>query len=679
MNKIFNKFNIAIGKNRKYSWQELLTIVFIFFISFYVNRSIIDFRIDQIMILKLFIIITVSLSIVELLARGRFDWHKSRVNIPILLFILVMSTSLLRSDFFRISLNDYVTLLFYFILYFFIRNNITDKIELKSFIKIFCLTSFIVSLYTLLQYYGCDPYLKGLPYLSSTIGQKNWISNYLAMIFPMIFSYFLLEKTKNKKLVYFIFLSTVYATLMICQSRGIWISISLAAILAIYCIFKFKLFEVFRKNKKWLTLLLITFLIITIIYSTDNPLNKSAITVPQRALSTLDEQDPSINTRLLIWRTTFKMIKGRPIFGSGIGTFRMNYLDYQAQLLKENPNYIKYYTKAGEAHNEYLQMWAELGLIGLGLFLLIFYFIYRSVFKFFKRKEDTQDKLIVLSLITGITCFMIHSLFCFPLHVPVLGSIFFIIVGLTIKYVEDYNASENYVPDEMIKKINLSINPRIKIISFIMLFIIMLLLIDGLVIKPYVAEIYYSKGIINNEKGNYIDAASNFDYAAQLAAYNGRILHASGTSYFNLMMYDKGENILQRTKKYIVDVNTYDNLGLLYSRLKEYQKAEEEFKQAIYLNPVFDKAYYDLGYLYFIEEKYDDTIEQWNKVLEIEPDFPNKYIVLNNLGIVYQKKQMPDRALEYFIQALQLVPEGDPIEKEIEEEINKIYKSKLEK
>src|SRR4030066_788014 len=210
MNKILNKFNIIIEKNRKYSWQELLTIVFIFFISFYVNKSIIDFRIDQTMILKLFIIIAVSLSMVELLVRGRIDWHKNRINIPILLFILVMTISLIKSDFFRISLNDYITFLFYFILYFFIRNNITDKIELKSFINIFCLTSFIVSLYTLMQYYGYDPYLKGFSYLSSTIGQKNWISNYLAMIFPIIFSYFLLEELKKNKITYYFLLSIIY-------------------------------------------------------------------------------------------------------------------------------------------------------------------------------------------------------------------------------------------------------------------------------------------------------------------------------------------------------------------------------------------------------------------------------------------------------------------------------------
>lgn len=679
MNEYFNKLDIFKRKNIRLSWQGVLAIFFILFISLYVNKNVIDFRIDQIMILKLFIITAITLSMVELLARGRINWHKRRINIPILLFILVMTLSLINSDYFRISLNDYITFLFYFILYFFVRNNLTDKIELKSFVKIFFLTSFLVSLYTLIQYYGYDPYLKGLPYLSSTIGQKNWISNYLAMIFPIIFSYFLLEKTKRIKIAYFMVLSIVYATLMICQSRGIWISISLTVIFAIYIIVKFKLFEIFHKNKKWLTLLLITFLVITIIYSTDNPLNKSAITVTERAISTFDEQDPSINTRLLMWRTTFEMIKDKPLLGSGIGTFKMNYLEYQAQLLKENPNYIKYYTKAGEAHNEYLQMWAELGIIGLGLFLWIFYFIFHTVFNFYKRSKNGEDRLIILGLIAGITCFMIHSLFTFALHVPVLGAIFFIIVGLTIKYAEDYNASENYVPDKMIKKMNLSINPRTKIIFFLMLSIAMILLIDWLVIKPYIAEIYYFKGIVNNEKGSYIGAASDFEYAAQLDPYNGRILHASGTSYFNLMIYDKAEEILQRTKKYIIDVNTYDNLGLLYSRLKKYSKAQEEFKQAIYLNPKFGKAFYNLGYLYFIQEKYDDTIEQWEKILKIEPDFPNKYIVLNNLGMVYNKKEIHDKALEYFLQALQLAPEGSPVIEEIENEIYNIYRSNLDK
>jgi len=40
---------------------------------------------------------------------------------------------------------------------------------------------------------------------------------------------------------------------------------------------------------------------------------------------------------------------------------------------------------------------------------------------------------------------------------------------------------------------------------------------------------------------------------------------------------------------------------------------------------------------------------------------------------------MPDKSLKYFVQVLQLAPEDDPIEEEIEREIYNIYKSNLEK
>ena len=39
---------------------------------------------------------------------------------------------------------------------------------------------------------------------------------------------------------------------------------------------------------------------------------------------------------------------------------------------------------------------------------------------------------------------------------------------------------------------------------------------------------------------------------------------------------------------------------------------------------------------------------------------------------------MPNKDLEYFVQALQLAPDGSPITEDIEEEIHNIYKSNLE-
>jgi len=653
--------------------------ILILFIILFVNKQVYTFRVNQEMILKLFIIIILTLLIIKYLETKEISWYRNRLNLPISLFVLMMSISLLRVKVLSVGLRDYEIFISYFLLYFLIINNVDKKEQFDSFIKLFYLTSFLVSLYTLMQYYGFDPYLKDFHSLTSTIGQKNWISNYIGMFFPVTLIYFLLEDIKKNKIVYYILLSILYATMMICQSRGIWISITFTILIGIFLIYRFKLFALFNKeNQKWLVVLIITFMIITIIYSTDNPLNKSAITVSQRAVSTFNEQDPSINTRLLMWKTTFEMIKDKPLLGSGIGTFKINYLDYQAEFLKNNSYYIIYSGKAGEAHNEYLQMWAELGIISLGILLSIIFVFYNLVWKFLKEEKDIKKKLISWGLILGITCFLFHGLFDFPLHVPVLGSAFFILLGLTVGYIGGFDLNKINKKNVIWEKIN-QINQRwLKIISIILIFVCMVFVIDFLVIRPYIAEIYYFKGVRYNVDKNYDKALHNFEYAAQLDSYNGRILHALGTTYYNLNIQDEAQKVLQRTKYYFNDRNTYRNLGLSYMQSGNYKEAEKELKRSIYLDPKFIDAYADLAYLYAIQKDYDNAIIEWNKILEIEPNFSEKYNVLYYLGLTYQKKGMPDKALEYFVQALQLVPEGDPIEEEIEEEINKIYKSNLE-
>jgi len=543
MNKYFTKNNNIL--------QKIIIVVLklsLITIPIFVNKYVYNFRVNQEMSFKLFAIILFSLWLLKILHNEEFSFKKTNLNLPIFLFILLMSFSLLRSQSFMVSLNDYIIFLSYILIFFLLTNNLNKKKDFNSFIHLFFIISSIVSIYTLIQYYGIDLYLKDLHSLTSTIGQKNWISNYLAMIFPATFSYFLLEQTKKNKMLYFFLLSILYVTLMICQSRGIWISISLTIIIAIYIIFKFKFYEIFKRNKKWLFYLLVTFLLITIIYSTDNPLNKSAITVPQRAISTFDEKDPSINTRLLMWKTTFEMIKDRPIL-----TFKMNYLIYQAEFLKDNPYYVKYSVKAGEAHNEYLQMWAELGIIGLGIFIGFILMFYSLIIDYLKKNESDKDKIIVFGLVLGITCFLIHCLFTFPLHVPALGVTFFALLGLTVVYTRKTNLPKTD-SDNRPKEFKLK-NKGIKIVLTIIVLVFMIWIINLIAAKPYIAEIYYFKGMRHNVDGNYKEALPCFEQAVSLDPYNGRILHALGATYYNLGILNKAEEVLQRTTRYRIDAN----------------------------------------------------------------------------------------------------------------------------
>jgi len=623
------------------------------------------------------VIIALSLWVLKYFKEEKTLWVKGPLNLPIFLFILIMSISLFESKFLIVSLRDYIIFLSYFLIFFLVINNIENEQEFYSFIKLFFIISFIISIYTIIQYYGLDPYLRELGALTSTIGQKNWISNYLTLIFPIAFAFFLLEKIKKNKIFFFLLLSIIYTTLIICQSRGIWISILLTIPIGIFFVYKSKLFNIFQENKKWLILLLITFIVITIAYSVDSPLNRDLLTAPQRALSTFDERDPSINMRLLNWKNTYQMIKDKPLLGSGIGTYKMNYLDYQAEFLKNNPAYMEYWVFPREAHNEYLQIGAELGLLGLGIFLTIICIFYSVIIKFLKEEQNNKNRLVCWSLMMGISCFLIYSLFTFPLHVPALGSTFFIVVGLTAVYIKDFNLPK-YKEEKTTKK-SKNKNPGLKIIYSILVIIIMVIAIDSLAIKPYLSSIYSYKGKQNLVEGNYQDALSNFEYGERLDPYNGNILINLGATYYNLGLYNKVEGIFSRAENYIKDKNIYLNLGLYYMNTESYKEAEEEFKYAIYLDPKFTKVYYSLGYLYFIQKDYDSAVKQWNKVLEIEPNFSEKYNVLYFIGLTYQKKEMPDKALEYFAQALQLAPEGSPVIEEIKKEIDNIYISKLEK
>ena len=514
----------------------------ILFTPLVANKYVDRYLINQETWLKLFIVLGGGIYLISFLREENITFKRNKISLPLVLLFLIVIFSFIKNGFSMSILHDGIIFLAYFILYFLILKNIKNQYQFKSFIQLFFLTSFIIALYTILHYYDFISYLQEYGKVASLIGQKNWISNYIALIFPLMFSFYLLEKVKKKKMIHFISLSFLYTALIICQSRGIWISLSLSLLFGVFLIFKFNSFHLFKENKKWLILLLISFIIITLIYSIDNPLNISPLTVTQRVLSTFEEKDPSINTRILMWRVTGQMIKDKPLLGGGIGSFKINYLDYQAGFLKEHPEYNQYWTNAKEAHNEYLQIGAEIGLFGLGIILLLILKLYSLFINFLKKETDSKRKLIFWGLLIGMTSFLIHNLFTFPLHVPALGSAFFVILGLSAAYIRNYDLSEerdqekdkNDLMNGEKKRVNRS---RLPLLYTILVLLIVLVLINDIVVRPYLAEVYAYQGEKYFEDDNNIESALKYTSAHKLDPFNGRTLFNLGVNYYICLLY----------------------------------------------------------------------------------------------------------------------------------------------
>jgi tetratricopeptide (TPR) repeat protein len=102
----------------------------------------------------------------------------------------------------------------------------------------------------------------------------------------------------------------------------------------------------------------------------------------------------------------------------------------------------------------------------------------------------------------------------------------------------------------------------------------------------------------------------------------------------------------------------YYELGSLYLDKKLFVQSLNLFQKALKaqkdLEPENQALIYNaMGYAYFAQEQYDLAIRQYKEALKLYPEYVT---ALNNLGNVYDRKQMTAKALETYEQALQYDP-----------------------
>ncbi|MFH0940854.1 MAG: O-antigen ligase family protein [Candidatus Omnitrophota bacterium] len=314
------------------------------------------------------------------------------------LFLLAVLISLSFSQDLEKSLSEFYKYATYFLAFFAVSS--FDAQERKCLLKILILSCALVSFYALhwligglfstLDYLHNCGITEGfaVEYLSRgrafvPFPTPSALAGYLILLAPLSAT-LILETGKNtlKNSVSLLAVALTYIALLATQSIGAFLSLTLSVVIFLYA----------RKKRppKRIILLILCGLILSglILFFLRN-----------NSLYIFNTPIFSLSNRLSYWREAINVISQHPLAGVGLGNYP--------------------FFKSISPHNSYLQIWAEMGILGLISFAGL-------SFKTLTTHEGTQNNALWI----GSLAFLIHNLADFTFFQPQISLLWWVVAAL---------------------------------------------------------------------------------------------------------------------------------------------------------------------------------------------------------------------------------------------------------
>ena len=366
---------------------------------------------------KAIIEISATFIILAWIVKKIFNWRpvSSYLNVPIVAYIIATLLSVVFSSNFTLSLKNFGSKTMEYIFLFLIVSEFAcNKRRLKNIVIVMLASAAMIGIDCIFQYFFGFDFLRSRVLeagrITGSFQMPGDLAGYLTPVLCLPLALCFLELKKWIK--YFlriesiVLLSLVFVSLV----RGAWIGF-----IAAVC------FLGMLENRK---ILYVTVAFLLIFAMVMPHLIEAPGNILERIKSIFVLSDPSSLDRKTIWQVAVRMIKEKPLFGQGLSTFMGNFARFGKDY---------YYLKHGiipYAHNCYLQIAAETGIVGLASFLVLLGTFFVHTIKSLAKIKDRFYHAVLTGVSAGIIVTLVHSAVDTNLYSLQLSVLFWVMLGL---------------------------------------------------------------------------------------------------------------------------------------------------------------------------------------------------------------------------------------------------------
>jgi len=519
----------------------------------------------------------------------------SRLHLPLLVWCLLVLIHYVAAQDKMVAEQEFERMLLGLGIYFVMVSTPWGIKQRRIILGVWVLSASIISLYALGQYWGCSFGRVQIPRMSrpfGTFGNPLFLAAYLVTTVPVAWSLALTAMPTRRFLWWLcslVMIIALYAT----KARGGWVGFSIALILFIAVYLRRK-----GATRKTITLALAAVAIIAAVFVWST-----------RSVWLRQTQ------RLLIWRDTAVMGLKNP-FGVGIGGFHTNFPKYASEELKavlpQNQFIVNY------AHNEYLEVFAETGIVGLSVFLWMLVVFWKEGLKA-SCQQDSQTGITTLGLFSGGVAVLGQNFFCVSMRFIISSVYLFGVMGLIVG-AQARPAAQ--IPGGRTVRYGPGKQPKTGLLSRICGLLVGVFVIGYFI--PQTWKPFKASQIVQNEK--FFEESKDYSVIEELRSKveksnNYDDYYKLGYEYAKRKQWQQAivsfEQALRiRPNSYGV----YNNLGNIYYMTNRRYAAIECYERSIAIKPDQADAHFNLGYLYYMEGQLAEAASEFQKVLKYDPD-----------------------------------------------------------